>query len=267
LFRFFYGKKPIVITRNSVNYRVDLAEGVDFAIFLTGGFQQHVIDFSLMQLVDGKGDILDIGANVGHMTLLYAKKYSNSLVHAFEPTDYAFSKLSMNVSLNQSLAPRIILNKAIVGDMASSAEFHKGIYSSWKLVSSGSRDERHSVHGGTRNSVTDAGFVRIDDYVNLKGISSVAIIKIDTDGSELEVLKGAFNVLLQKRPVVVFEVGLYLLAERDISFMSYLEFFDALKYSIVLADNLRRSIDRNNFRHMIPENGTVDLVAIPQTKD
>ena len=52
------------------------------------------------------------------------------------------------------------------------------------------------------------------------------IIKIDTEGFEFEVLKGGFNVLKEKRPLIIFESNSE--AQRDLIF----DFFTELDYSL-----------------------------------
>ncbi|MBL7933270.1 MAG: hypothetical protein JNL60_15295, partial [Bacteroidia bacterium] len=84
----FVGKNKRVIVRDGVNYEVDLAEGIELSLFLFGKFQSHITNNPFLKI---KPDftIIDIGANVGLMTLQFAKLVPQGKVYSFEPTFYA----------------------------------------------------------------------------------------------------------------------------------------------------------------------------------
>ena len=54
----------------------------------------------------------------------------NGIVHAFEPTKFAFDKLSKNISLNPTLGNRIIANQIMLTDKINKKPEPK-LYSSW----------------------------------------------------------------------------------------------------------------------------------------
>ena len=59
----------------------------------------------LSLLKDGKGDVLDIGANLGIMTVHLANHLPNSTIHAFEP-------MPTNASILKRIIAKFNLNKA-----------------------------------------------------------------------------------------------------------------------------------------------------------
>ena len=87
-------KKPsqLFINRNGINWFADLNEGIDFSIFLTGKFEHENSNFFKKTIC--KNDIVfDIGANIGAHTLPIANYVGEcGMVHAFEPTKYAYEK-------------------------------------------------------------------------------------------------------------------------------------------------------------------------------
>src|SRR5689334_16414097 len=97
----------IVAKRRGLNWSLNLKEGIDFAIYLLGGFEVRTLR-RYTQLVKPGDIVLDIGANVGAHTLPLAQLVGpTGKVYAFEPTLYAFGKQRTNISLNPELAPRI----------------------------------------------------------------------------------------------------------------------------------------------------------------
>ena len=100
------------IRRKGIVYQVDLSEGVDLSLFLFGSFQDHVTSQKYVQLEDD-AVIFDVGANIGGMALRFAQQVPRGHVYAFEPTDFAFSKLLNNLALNPHLAKAITLVEEI----------------------------------------------------------------------------------------------------------------------------------------------------------
>jgi len=247
-----------IITRKGIRYEIDLSEGIDLSVFLFGNFQKHVASNKRLSLRED-AVIFDVGANFGVMTLQYAKLAPLGKVYSFEPTHYAFSKLKRNLQLNPELGERIVAVQSFISSRTSANTDIKA-YASWK-VGGTVQDVKHGVHGGIAKPAQGIGAVSIDDFCEKEGIERVDFIKIDTDGHELEVLKGAEKVIARFRPTIIFEVGLYVMEEKNVDFSEYLNFFGFLDYSLFNSSNLRK-IDANNYRKYIPSKGTIDILAL-----
>src|SRR6202008_4652242 len=96
----------VIVNRGGVRWSLDLAEGIDFSIYLLGAFEPSTA--ATIQKLVKPGDVaLDIGANIGAHTLGLARSVGpQGRVFAFEPTDFAFQKLLQNLSLNADLQAR-----------------------------------------------------------------------------------------------------------------------------------------------------------------
>lgn len=247
-----------VIVRNGITFEVDLSEGLDLSVFLFGRFQRHVANNRRVRLEDA-AVILDVGANVGMMTLQFARTVPAGRVYAFEPTHYAFAKLTRNLELNPELAARVTPVQTFVSSK-SRADPHLTAYASWKVDGTRTGGE-HQIHRGSPRSAEGVGAIALDDFCDRRQIARVDFIKIDTDGHELEVLQGARGILRRFRPIVIFELGLYILRERNIRFDEYLDFFAGLGYSLLEGRSLK-TIDGDNYLRRIPSRGTVDILAL-----
>jgi hypothetical protein len=62
--------------------------------------------------------------------------------------------------------------------------------------------------------------------------SSIKLIKIDAEGNEIKVIRGAQSVILSARPVIAFEVNLSLLAYVDISINETFDFLEKNNYRL-----------------------------------
>ena len=95
-----------VFRRGGIVWELDLREGIDFAIYLQGGFEPAALR-EYRRVVKPGSVALDIGANIGSHTLPLAQIVGPSgRVYSFEPTDYAFEKQLRNLSLNRDLSKR-----------------------------------------------------------------------------------------------------------------------------------------------------------------
>jgi FkbM family methyltransferase len=256
--RLFLRQDQRRIRRKGINYEIDLSEGIDLSLFVFGGFQDHVSKTKTF-VIRPEAIILDVGANIGVMSLSFAQQARAGHVYAFEPTAYAYQKLLRNLSLNPALAERITPIQAFCSDQ-SQADGNLVAYSSWKI--DGSAAGAHPLHGGTRHSTADAEVFTIDDFCRAQQLSSIDLIKIDTDGHELQVLRGARGTLERFKPHIIFEAGLYAMAENDSAFEQFADYFSSLGYTLISSRN-GHEITRDNYREEVPMRSTIDIVAVP----
>lgn len=261
LVHLIYRQDRRVIVRNGIKYEIDLSEGIDLSMFLFGNFQKHVSENKRLSL-PRDAIIFDVGANFGMMTLQFAKQVPLGKVYSFEPTFYAFSKLKKNLELNPELAKRIVAIQIFVSSSTSGEPDIKA-YASWK-VGGKVKGVKHRVHGGIAKSTDGIRAVSLDDFCEQNKIKRLDFIKIDTDGHEFEVLKGAQKVISKFKPIIIFEIGIYIMEERNIDFSDYLQFFDPLNYSLFNSSNLKE-INANNYYKHIPLKGTIDILAKSNT--
>ena len=246
-----------IICRNDVRFAVDLSEGIDLSIYLFGNFQDHVTRqkyFSIPQ----DAVIFDVGANIGCMTLKFAQLAPRGHIYAFEPTYFAYRKLQRNMTLNPKLEKRITAAQLFLSDQ-SCTDHRLKAYASWKV--DGHRTGTHLLHGGAVKSADFIPAISLDDFCTDRQIERVDLIKIDTDGHELQVLKGARKTIEKYRPTVVFELGSYTLKEQNESFQQYLDYFSSLHYTLINSKNGKK-ISGDNVYQQIPLLATTDVIAI-----
>jgi len=144
--------------------------------------------------------VLDIGANIGYITLLLAGRVGpGGRVHAFEPNPRVADALGDNRALNPSLEARITVHRIALGATAGETEFYSPI-------------DGHEGVGGLRDTarapldrVIRVPVQTLDAFVREAGITSVGFIKMDVEGGEWDVFKGGEDVLSKHRPVILFE--------------------------------------------------------------
>lgn len=210
-----------VATRNGVTYDLDLSQGIDLAIFLGNMFERGTQN-ALRKWVKPSSLVLDIGANIGAHSLPLAQLVGPSgRVLSFEPTDYAYRKLQRNLDLNPDLAARITTFHCFLA-AKDETEVPTSIYSSWPLTPS---EDLHAKHLGQAMPTNRANARSIDGLLAEMGSPCVQLVKLDVDGFETDVLRGAATLLRDSRPVFLMELSPYVLDERGSSLEELLACF------------------------------------------
>lgn len=257
IFTRIFVRNPVqVAERGGLRFELDLREGIDLHLYWFGNFQEHVYNNNLVR-IPADAVIFDVGGNAGVMALMFARKAPSGQVHSFEPTDYALKKFRRNMELNPAEAARITLNQAFISSEARES-VNVEVFSSWPLAGGA---DKHSIHQGVKKSGNNIPSLRLDDYCAEKNITRLDLIKIDTDGHEYEVLKGCRNLIHRFRPQVVFEIGEYVMEEKEIGYADYHTYFTELGYRVFMPSG--QEVTPANHSRYIPRYGTVDLVATP----
>jgi FkbM family methyltransferase len=247
------------VERLGVRWNLDLREGIDFSIFLLGAFEPGTVR-AYRRLVKSGDTVLDIGANVGAHTLPLADLAgATGRVIAFEPTAYAYGKLRANIALNPALASRILaLQHMLMAD--DGAAVPRSLFSSWPLSGHG---ERHAKHKGQGMSTEGATATTLDRVVREIGLEKIDFIKIDVDGHELPVLRGAARSIDRFRPIILLELSPYVHEEEGYNFDDLIVFLAGRGYRFQDANSGRDlPADPARLRAIIPDGGGINAVAI-----
>ncbi|MCP8315419.1 MAG: FkbM family methyltransferase, partial [archaeon] len=127
------------------------------------------------------GDIvIDVGAHVGTFTLRATRRVGNGLVIAVEPNPLNYKLLMENIRRNK-LENTVALNLALSSYNGVARLYMCGVMS--------------SIMHHVSNEYIEVPVKKLDDVVNELKIEKVDMIKMDAEGAELEILKGAENTL------------------------------------------------------------------------
>jgi FkbM family methyltransferase len=184
--------RRVVRRIDGMDYELDLGETIDLNLFL-GEFERDIHVLSAEFCRPGMV-VADIGANIGAHTLLFAGAVAPSgRVLAFEPTDYAFGKLERNASLNRGVVPIETVHVALSDTTGPEREVD--FRSSWPTF------------GKRRDGISHVGFDTFDAWCARNGVESVDVIKLDVDGHEYPIVRGAEGMIRRSWPVIFIECG------------------------------------------------------------
>lgn len=147
-----------------------------------------------------KGDtVLDIGANLGMVTVYMASLVGSSgAVHAFEPNPRLVELLRR--TLDRNCLPQVKLHEFGLGPTESTLELRVPLSDTGEgsLVRNRATEECISVQVRVRT---------LDDVANEQDIQHVSLLKIDVEGFEASVFRGAMRFLERVRPeAILFEM-------------------------------------------------------------
>ena len=175
------------------------------------------------ELVKGGMTIIDVGANIGYFTLLFARLARKGRVWAFEPNPKSFDLLEANIRLN-GFGNVTAVNRA-VSDRESTLRFNSNYVNS-------SVSEKGSIE--VKASALD-GFLPRDLKVDL--------IKIDVEGWELHAFRGMERLIERNRRIrIVMEFSRLELERTKTDPRKLLSFFSRRGFAFyVIGERLRRA--------------------------
>ena len=255
--KLFYKKNQIHI-RDGIKWSLDLNEGIDLSIFLFGTSEKKIRNLKYLFKSDSKLTIIDIGANIGSISLPLAKIFDKSKIFAIEPTNYAFKKLNKNLNLNKHLKKNIFLNQLFL----SKIKRPKKVWSSWNFTSN---KNKHKQHLGILHSIKKNSYITLTKFINLKKIKKVDFIKLDVDGHEFDVLKSGEKFLKDKKPVIFIEIAPYLYPEFGYKCSTLITYIKKLKYSFY-SDELKKINDIDSYIKTIIHGSSKNFYLIKSYK-
>jgi len=148
------------------------------------------------------GTYVDVGANIGNHSIFFTRFCSSDHVICFEIHESIFRILQRNMDRN------------CVGESYDLQNI--GIYSNKGIVDISEIDNSNA--GLTRITNLNGSQCMVDSLDNLiSDTNDITLIKIDIEGFELEVIKGATRILSEQSPVIIAELA------TDEEFSSFLD--------------------------------------------
>jgi len=207
---------PVLIEVSSglkieVNPYID--KGVESALFFTGTYEAGTLSFISEHLNEGDC-FVDIGANIGLMSIIAAQKVGfHGRVISIEPNPSTAEILHRNITYNH------VKNIEVIPMALGSKPGKALIFPNWHI----NRGGASLIRKGDGEAGIEVEVSTLDSLLN-KLNNKPKMLKIDVEGFELEVLRGASKCLQHKNPpIIIVEIS----AERETSgghFSSILEF-------------------------------------------
>jgi len=144
----------------------------------------------------GVKTVFDCGANEGQSARDFLERYPEAKIYSFEPAPTAFKKLSLFAEAN----PRVTAVNKALGASLGRAEFHENTFDQTNsFLAADSRGKEHFGPALACRQMTEVEITTLDAYRKQEAIDQIDLLKIDVQGFELNVLKGAVETLAAKK--------------------------------------------------------------------
>jgi FkbM family methyltransferase len=207
------------------------------------------------------GDILDIGANIGYTSSVFATVLEpGSKIYAFEPDQISFEILKETV-WGKNLSGAIEAVHQAVGSSDGSLKFwHNERHSADHRVVT----EQFSSACTNGAQISTVPATTVDTFVKSRNLQNISFIKIDVQGYELAVCEGMKNVL-EKFPQAVVCLEYSPDALRELGFEPHmlLDFFRTRGYHlyVLTREEPRFLADDNSLEAVLRDQGYLDLLC------
>lgn len=183
---------------------LDTADFLQCELYVCRDFERDV-RLEIMKRLKPGDTFLDIGANVGFFSLCASRRVGEKgAVYAFEPAPETRKSLNRNLELNG--VRNVITVPVALSDSMGSGELFL--------------NAKHNSGAASLHQSPDSGGaveVKLDTYDNFaekNGLPVPALVKIDVEGAEMNVLRGMRELLSRPdRPPIILEVSEWSLKE------------------------------------------------------
>lgn len=210
--------------RGGIRYHLDISDYGQYCLYFSVDKEPRE---KLYSLVKNGTTVVDVGTNIGETLLNFARLNPKGKNIGFEPVPATYQKAKHNVELNSF--DNIGLVNMGLSDVEETLAFNEtnAFHSGGIFLSR----EQKAGNGST------VRVTRLDDFVSENEIEDVSLIKIDVEGFEMNVLKGAQETLSRFKPTLFVEVNNRFLTRQGSSAAEVLDFLTAHGYTIEYAEN------------------------------
>ena len=264
----------IFLKLNDNNYYLNLKNKLQRNVYIYNNFENHLDDI-FYSSIKSNSIVVDVGANVGILSIKFSnflkKKNENnnneSVVVSFEPSKKTFKELEFNIDLNKDkYHTKIHPFNLGVGMNNETKIFYE----------THDPDMQHSysfIKNNLFSKIKDneiikykVNVVSLDNFLLEKYNKEISLIKIDTGGDELDVIKGSKKIINKFGTTLVFEFDRKKLKyiKKDVSEYNFL--FDiGYKVFLILENGFLYQI--NNFKDAENYKGKFDEICCIKFKN
>jgi len=242
----YYGTK-VFFPENSLIFQLACEQGI---------YESHNLRF-ISSLISPNSVYFDVGANIGLMSIPILNDHPNSTVVSMEASPKTLEFLLRTAKESQFGDRWRIIGKG-AGSSIGNVEFFMA------AVDKGAFDGFQDTQRGGKTTKVTVPITTIDMEWEAMGKPPVSVIKIDVEGSEIEVLKGAVTCIEQEHPYILIEWNAINLKAYDCQSISLLNFAINANYQLVSLPYLSPITDLTFLElHMIQ---TENFLLVPNQK-
>jgi FkbM family methyltransferase len=205
---------------------------IESSVFLNGNWEPNIAELIASYLHGPNVAVIDVGANIGATSIPLAKHFTDVKFFLFEPHPIIFKDLRNNISFNK-LSNIESYNIAITDQVDSLLPFYAQTNANNFGLSSFTLN--HDIED---YEVIQVECKSLDAMFNTE--LQLKVLKIDTQGHELNVLLSAKQLISKHRPIIFFEFESEYFRNTDSEIEArekLLNFFEQLHYELYMLEN------------------------------
>jgi FkbM family methyltransferase len=196
---------------------------------------------------------MDVGANLGLIIANVLHAVPDTHIIAFEPGPKQLALLTKTITANK-LEEQVSLEQVALSDTNGTHTFYTHVSRDY------AKDGLHDTGRGEKTVPIEVTTCTLDSWWQAQGRPQVAVVKIDTEGAELLILRGAKTFMQTVHPVLYLEIEQSNLQAYPYTAFDLFDFLTALGYAIeTLAGN---RVERTTLESYMAEEDTFRAVFI-----
>ena len=253
-----FHEKLVIIDKPALKMIVDLNDHIGYRYYLNEKFDDITIQIGKKISFKKNEIFLDIGANIGTVSLPFAKLFQCKCI-LVEASLINASLLCRNISMNR------IESTVFLGCVTSSENVKR--HEVLKLYNPSGNSGASSVHKNwnTKNNLNTFEYVRLftlDSLIPDKDLKKIKMIKLDIEGHEREALSG-FKKISKIDALLIFEYRLDLMTKISKTYSTKLLKEIRNNFKIFAIDYLENDFRLKEFNPSISQN---NVIGIPKSK-
>lgn len=247
-----------VLSLNYKNYDVFYSKGTSLIkrILDHGDYEPEVAEVIVEELSKIENPlVIDIGANIGLMSISILHKIRNARIFAFEPGPHQFKLFSRTIAEN-NIGDNVTLSPVALSNIKGVATFQ--IHSSEDASGDGFFDTERA--GNTKGIEVETD--TLDNWWKANNQPKVHFIKMDTEGAEYWILQGGMQMIDACKPTMIVEIFEQNIKNYPFKLIDIIESIWKMGYEIQTP--LRESVTKENWIAEMKKENTFLLIPVPK---
>jgi FkbM family methyltransferase len=251
VFRFGYGGGDLDLQFRGLRF-IAPAGDVTIVPGIVGGFYEQLELDIFISVAAESSMVADVGGNIGVFACLAASQMTDGKVVSFEPVASNVAYLRRNLELNGFTERVEVVEQAVSDGIGIAPIYIADSIGTHSLASANAQSERR----------IDVSVTTLDDWF---GQRKIDLLKIDVEGFDGHVIRGAKRTLARDRPTLFVEFTPQTLAAADVDPAEMLATIFELYDEAFLIDEPRHRIARTDeaeLRSFMGHSGNWNLIAV-----
>lgn len=252
--------KPYLANRSYSGYKLFYTRGAGLIERIRFGNLNRVYEYDLVdslskELLKHESSVfLDIGTNIGLISLAVLQKVPKVKIFGFEPGPIAYKSFATTIFANQLENQVTLLNEALNKEPGEITFYtHNDKDSSGDGMIDTLRAESKSTSITVKSNT-------LDKWSKENKVSKIHVVKIDIEGAELYALQGSIEFLKEHKPTIFLEISTENLKVYPYKEKEVFVFFESNNYDLFDMNGKKSTIE--NISIMVTENDT--FIAKPK---